>query len=97
MFNFIKKISSINSTIEKLKKEYSRNTNEDLFNTYMRTYKFDEALKIADVLLEMDKSDPMAYMKKCEVLIKLNRLKDCKEWLEQTKKCHFINWMKSIY
>lgn len=65
-----------------------------LFSAYIGVYDFDNALKTAEYTIQIDASNPQGYMAKCEVLIKLNKLNECKEWLEAQKKLPFYKFDK---
>lgn len=79
--------SSVND--EERKKEHLCKMYDYLFDAYIGTYEFDKALETAEHMIEIDISNPTCHMAKCEILIKLNKLNECKEWLEAQKKLPF--------
>ena len=81
-------------SIEERKREHLCEMYNYLFNAYIGTYEFDKALEIAEHMIEIDITNPTCHMAKCEILIKLNKLNECKEWLEAQKKLPFYKFDK---
>jgi tetratricopeptide (TPR) repeat protein len=82
--------------------QYSQETNNrnlfDMYNflckAYLGTYNFEKALNVAEKTLNIDKSNPIGYQLKTEVLIKTNKLIEAKEWLECQKKSPYYKFNK---
>lgn len=66
-----------------------------LGKAYIGEYNFDEALKIYEYLINQFPNDPLAYMGKCEVLIKQNKLLDCHQWLVNCQKLPYYKFNKN--
>ena len=74
-----------NDTIEKSKLYHLSEMYGYLGKAYIGEYDFNKALHVYEHMINIFPEDPPSYMGKCEVLIKQNKLLDCKNWLTTCK------------
>lgn len=65
-----------------------------LGKAYIGEYNFDKALSVYEYMIDKFPDDPPAYMGKCEVLTKQNRLQECHDWLVSCKKLPYYKFNK---
>lgn len=61
-----------------------------LGDVYTKEYQFVDALRILDLIIELNTYNPLPYRKKIDVLIKLNEKEKALEYLNKLKKASFI-------
>lgn len=84
----IKTYSSNNSYQEGLQHHLSEMYGY-LGKAYIGEYDFDKALSVYEYMIKKFPNDPPSYIGKCEVLIKQNKLIECRDWLIDCKKLSF--------
>lgn len=65
-----------------------------LGKAYIGEYNFDKALCVYEYLIDKFHDIPSAYMGKCEVLVKQNKLNTCYDWLLDCKKLPYYKFNK---
>lgn len=65
-----------------------------LGKAYIGEYNFDKALSVYEYMINRFPDDPHSYMGKCEVLIKQNKLQECREWLLNCRKLPYYKFNK---
>lgn len=83
-----------NDTIEKNKLYHLSEMYGYLGKAYIGKYNFDKALQIYEYMISIFPESPVSYMGKCEILIKQNKLFDCKNWLIACKKLPYYKLNK---
>lgn len=66
-----------------------------LGKAYIGEYEFEKALSTYEYIINKFPNDSFAYIGKCEVLIKQNKLLECRDWLLQSQKLPFYKLNKT--
>lgn len=82
---YIHNLHNYNDTPEKSKLYHLSEMYGYLGKAYIGEHNFDKALEIYEYIISIFPEYPPSYMGKCEVLIKQNKLLDCKNWLIDCK------------